>query len=110
MCCAVSRLHAPSSPCRRSEPIGLPQGSRRHRCSQQGETAIDLWKSDRFARTKITAPRSPRSKPVGVHHRVPLKFFRAGAPLTLEIIHKIGEAWKIPADLLVRPYKIELAA
>jgi hypothetical protein len=41
---------------------------------------------------------------------MPLKFFRAGAPLTLEIIHKIGEAWKIPADLLVRPYKIELAA
>ena len=23
------------------------------------------------------------------------------------MIHKIGEAWKIPADLLVRPYKIE---
>ena len=42
--------------------------------------------------------------------RVPLKFFRAGAPLTLEIIHKIGEAWKIPADLLVRPYRIERAA
>jgi HTH-type transcriptional regulator / antitoxin HigA len=30
--------------------------------------------------------------------------------LTVEMIHKIGEAWKIPADLLVRPYKIELAA
>jgi len=25
-------------------------------------------------------------------------------------IHKIGEAWKIPADLLVRPYKTERAA
>ena len=24
--------------------------------------------------------------------------------------YKIGEAWKIPADLLVRPYKIERAA
>ena len=30
--------------------------------------------------------------------------------LTVEMIHKIGEGWKIPADLLVRPYKIELAA
>ena len=30
--------------------------------------------------------------------------------LTVEMIHKIGEAWKIPADLLVRPYKIERAA
>jgi len=30
--------------------------------------------------------------------------------LTVEMIHKIGEAWKIPADLLVRPYKVERAA
>src|SRR6202171_4423027 len=30
--------------------------------------------------------------------------------LTVEMIHKLGEAWKIPADLLVRPYKIERAA
>jgi HTH-type transcriptional regulator/antitoxin HigA len=28
----------------------------------------------------------------------------------VEMIHKVGEAWKIPADLLVRPYKIEQAA
>jgi len=30
--------------------------------------------------------------------------------LTVEMIHKIGEAWKIPADLLVRPYRNERAA
>jgi HTH-type transcriptional regulator/antitoxin HigA len=30
--------------------------------------------------------------------------------LTVEMIHKISEAWKIPADLLVRPYKVESAA
>ena len=30
--------------------------------------------------------------------------------LTVEMIHSIGEAWKIPADLLVRPYKIVRAA
>jgi HTH-type transcriptional regulator/antitoxin HigA len=30
--------------------------------------------------------------------------------LTVEMIHKIGEAWKIPADLLVRPYRIERVA
>jgi antitoxin component HigA of HigAB toxin-antitoxin module len=30
--------------------------------------------------------------------------------LTVEMIHSISEAWKIPADLLVRPYKIERAA
>lgn len=31
-------------------------------------------------------------------------------PLTVDMIHKISEAWKIPADLLVRPYRIERAA
>ena len=31
-------------------------------------------------------------------------------PLTVDMIHKISEAWKIPADLLVRPYKIERVA
>ena len=30
--------------------------------------------------------------------------------LTVDMIHKISEAWKIPAGLLVRPYKIEHAA
>src|SRR5215471_12085384 len=30
--------------------------------------------------------------------------------LTVEMIHKIGEALRIPADLLVRPYKVERAA
>jgi HTH-type transcriptional regulator / antitoxin HigA len=30
--------------------------------------------------------------------------------LTVDMIHKIGEAWRIPADLLVRPYKMESAA
>jgi HTH-type transcriptional regulator/antitoxin HigA len=30
--------------------------------------------------------------------------------LTVDMIHKISEAWKIPADLLVRPYKVDSAA
>ena len=30
--------------------------------------------------------------------------------LTVDMIHKISETWKIPADLLVRPYRIERAA
>jgi HTH-type transcriptional regulator/antitoxin HigA len=30
--------------------------------------------------------------------------------LTVDMIHKISEGWKIPADLLVRPYKIETAS
>ena len=30
--------------------------------------------------------------------------------LTVEMIHRISETWKIPADLLVRPCKLERAA
>ncbi|HEX5777699.1 MAG TPA: transcriptional regulator [Xanthobacteraceae bacterium] len=30
--------------------------------------------------------------------------------LTVEMIHRVSEGWKIPADLLVRPYEIERAA
>jgi HTH-type transcriptional regulator / antitoxin HigA len=30
--------------------------------------------------------------------------------LTVEMIHKISETWKISADLLVRPYALERAA
>ncbi|MBV9289526.1 MAG: helix-turn-helix domain-containing protein [Hyphomicrobiales bacterium] len=30
--------------------------------------------------------------------------------LTVDMIHKISKAWRIPADLLVRPYRIERAA
>ena len=30
--------------------------------------------------------------------------------LTVEMIHRISEAWKIPAELLVRPCKLERAA
>jgi HTH-type transcriptional regulator/antitoxin HigA len=28
-------------------------------------------------------------------------------PLTVEMIHRISEAWKIPADLLVKPSRVE---
>ncbi len=31
-------------------------------------------------------------------------------PLTVDMIQKIAEAWKIPADLLVRPYRRKRAA
>ena len=30
--------------------------------------------------------------------------------LTVEMIYKIGRAWKISADLLVRPYRVDHAA
>jgi HTH-type transcriptional regulator/antitoxin HigA len=30
--------------------------------------------------------------------------------LNVDMIHKISEAWKLPAELLVRPYKVRKAA
>ena len=30
--------------------------------------------------------------------------------LTVDMIHKVSKAWSIPADLLVRPYRIDHAA
>ena len=30
--------------------------------------------------------------------------------LTVDMIHRISSAWKIPADLMVRPYRIKRAA
>ena len=34
----------------------------------------------------------------------------AWSRLTVDMIRKITDAWKIPADLLVRPYHMERAA
>jgi HTH-type transcriptional regulator/antitoxin HigA len=34
------------------------------------------------------------------------EFLNRRRPLTVEMIHKISEAWKIPADLLVRPSRV----
>jgi HTH-type transcriptional regulator / antitoxin HigA len=31
-------------------------------------------------------------------------------PLTLEMIHKINASWKIPADLLIQPYRVAATA
>jgi len=30
--------------------------------------------------------------------------------LTMDMINKLSEAWKIPADLVVRPYSVDNAA
>jgi HTH-type transcriptional regulator/antitoxin HigA len=49
------------------------------------------------------------AEPLGSRSRASEVLSRRRA-LTVEMIHKIGEAWKIPADLLVRPYRTERAA
>jgi HTH-type transcriptional regulator / antitoxin HigA len=49
------------------------------------------------------------AKLLGSRSRASEILFRRRA-LTVEMSHKISEAWRIPSDLLVRPYKIERAA
>jgi antitoxin component HigA of HigAB toxin-antitoxin module len=41
---------------------------------------------------------------------MPSEIFSCRRLLTVDMIDKISEAWKIPLDLLVRPYKLERAA
>ncbi len=38
------------------------------------------------------------------------EILRRHRPLTVDMIYKISEAWKIPASLLVKPYKVLDAA
>ena len=47
---------------------------------------------------------------VASRERIVVEVLSRRRALTVEMIHKVGEAWKIPADLLVRPYKTERAA
>ena len=36
--------------------------------------------------------------------------FSLGGALTVAMIHKLSDAWKFPADLLVRPYGVDNVA
>ena len=36
-----------------------------------------------------------------------LKILNRKRPLTVEMIHKINEAWGLPADILARPYRLD---
>jgi len=63
----------------------------------------------RFAIEELGHTQSELAELLGSRSRASEILARRRA-LTVEMIHKIGEAWKIPADLLVRPYKIESAA
>jgi HTH-type transcriptional regulator/antitoxin HigA len=74
--------------------------------SQDGFDPIDVL---RYAIDELGQSQSELAELLGSRSRVSEILARRRA-LTVEMIHKIGEAWKIPADLLVRPYKIETAA
>jgi HTH-type transcriptional regulator / antitoxin HigA len=74
--------------------------------SQEGFDPIDVL---HYAIDELGHSQSELAELLGSRSRASEILARRRA-LTVEMIHKIGEAWKIPADLLVRPYKIETAA
>lgn len=104
---------------------GAPEGS------EQGErldvllALVDLYESKRwplavddsfdpvdllrYAIDELGHTQSELAELLGSRSRASEVLARRRA-LTVEMIHKITEAWKIPADLLVRPYKTERAA
>jgi HTH-type transcriptional regulator/antitoxin HigA len=57
----------------------------------------------RFAIDELGHTQAELAEVVGSRSRASEILSRRRA-LTVAMIHKIGEAWKIPADLLVRPY------
>ena len=63
----------------------------------------------RYAIEELGHTQAELAELLGSRSRAPELLSRRRS-LTVEMIHKISGAWKIPADLLVRPYKLERAA
>ena len=75
----------------------------------EADRSFDPIEVLRYAIEELGHSQGELAKLLGSRSRASEILFRR-RPLTVEMIHKISEAWKIPADLLVRPYKIERAA
>jgi HTH-type transcriptional regulator/antitoxin HigA len=75
----------------------------------EGNESFDPIDVLRYAIDELGHSQSELAELLGSRSRASEILTRRRA-LTVEMIHKITEAWKIPADLLVRPYKIETAA
>jgi HTH-type transcriptional regulator/antitoxin HigA len=76
----------PLNPRRRFDPVDVL----RYAIDELGHTQAEL--------AEVVGSRSPASEVLARRR-----------PLTLEMIQRITEAWKIPADLLVQPYRASAA-
>jgi HTH-type transcriptional regulator/antitoxin HigA len=63
----------------------------------------------RYALDELGHTRTELAELLGSRSRASESLSRRRA-LTVEMIYRISETWKIPADLLVRPYRVESAA
>jgi antitoxin component HigA of HigAB toxin-antitoxin module len=75
----------------------------------EADRSFDPIEVLRYATEELGHSQGELAKLLGSRSRASEILSRRRA-LTVEMIHKISETWKIPADLLVRPYKLERAA
>ena len=75
----------------------------------EADRSFDPIEVLRYAIEELGHSQGELAKLLGSRSRASEILFRRRA-LTVEMVHKISETSKIPADLLVRPYKLERAA
>jgi HTH-type transcriptional regulator / antitoxin HigA len=76
------------------------------RCPIDIDTAFDPIEVLHYAIDELGHTQAELAELLGSRSRASEILSRRRA-LTVQMIHRIGEAWKIPTDLLVRPYKTE---
>jgi HTH-type transcriptional regulator/antitoxin HigA len=89
--------------------VALVESYEAKRWPIEGNEGFDPIDVLRYAIDELGHSQSELAELLGSRSRASEILTRRRA-LTVDMIHKISEAWKIPADLLVRPYKIETAA
>jgi HTH-type transcriptional regulator / antitoxin HigA len=89
--------------------VALVESYEARRWPIEGEVNFDSIDTLQYAIDELGHSQAELAELLGSRSRASEILARRRA-LTVDMIHKISEAWKIPADLLVRPYKIEHAA
>ncbi len=89
--------------------VALVEGYEAKRWPIEGTKGFDPIDVLRYAVDELGHSQSELAELLGSRSRASEILTRRRA-LTVDMIHKISEAWKIPADLLVRPYRLETAA
>ena len=89
--------------------VALVESYEARRWPIEGEVNFDPIDALQYAIDELGHSQAELAELLGSRSRASEILARRRA-LTVDMIHKISEAWKIPADLLVRPYEIEHAA
>ncbi len=85
------------------------RGTSSRRWPIEGDVSFDPIDTLQYAIDELGHSQAELAELLGSRSRASEILARRRA-LTVDMIHKVSETWKIPADLLVRPYEIEHAA